>query len=343
MQIGQVIRKYRKEKGFTQEEMAGRLGVTAPAVNKWENGVTLPDVALLAPIARLLEITTDTLLSFREELTVEEIGAIVREADAKLREESYEEAFRWAKEQVNQYPNCEALVWQIAVIMDAWRLFHDVPDTEEYDECVIKWYARGLESSTEEIRIRSADSLFAFYMRKESYEKAEDCLTYFSVQNPERKRKQAEIYLRTGRREEAYRAYEELLLGEYGKLNLLFNSLYLLAVQDDDKKKAHLLVDKLKGLAEVFDWGQYAQVSCELDLAVSEKDVKKTIAIAEKMLANTGELCAYMKSPLYEHMTFNEIDTVFLTEFREKLMDNFRDQDTFGFLEQDERWQRLIK
>lgn len=39
MQIGEVIRKYRKQKNMTQEEMANRLGVTAPAVNKWENGV----------------------------------------------------------------------------------------------------------------------------------------------------------------------------------------------------------------------------------------------------------------------------------------------------------------
>lgn len=38
MQIGQVIRQYRKMKNLTQEEMASRLGVTAPAVNKWENG-----------------------------------------------------------------------------------------------------------------------------------------------------------------------------------------------------------------------------------------------------------------------------------------------------------------
>ena len=36
MQIGQIIRKYRKSKNMTQEEMAERLGVTAPAVNKWE-------------------------------------------------------------------------------------------------------------------------------------------------------------------------------------------------------------------------------------------------------------------------------------------------------------------
>ena len=37
MDIGIVIKKYRKEAGMTQEEMANRLGVTTPAVNKWEN------------------------------------------------------------------------------------------------------------------------------------------------------------------------------------------------------------------------------------------------------------------------------------------------------------------
>ncbi|MDD3417736.1 MAG: helix-turn-helix transcriptional regulator, partial [Lachnospiraceae bacterium] len=76
MQIGQVIRKYRKIKGITQEEMAGRLGVTAPAVNKWENGNSFPDIMLLAPIARLLGITVDTLLSFHEELSEEEMYQI---------------------------------------------------------------------------------------------------------------------------------------------------------------------------------------------------------------------------------------------------------------------------
>ena len=45
MQLGQVIRKYRKIKNMTQEEMSVRLGVTAPAVNKWENGNSLPDIS----------------------------------------------------------------------------------------------------------------------------------------------------------------------------------------------------------------------------------------------------------------------------------------------------------
>lgn len=40
MELGKVIRTFRKEKQLTQEEMARRLGVTPPAVNKWENGVS---------------------------------------------------------------------------------------------------------------------------------------------------------------------------------------------------------------------------------------------------------------------------------------------------------------
>lgn len=82
MQLGEVIRKYRKSKGMTQEEMAVRLGITASAVNKWENGNSFPDIMLLAPIARLLGITTDELLSFREELTPEEINQVVYKMDS---------------------------------------------------------------------------------------------------------------------------------------------------------------------------------------------------------------------------------------------------------------------
>lgn len=74
MAIGDIIRKYRKNKGMTQEEMAACLGVTTPAVNKWEKGNTLPDITLLVPIAQLLGITTDELLSFKIELADEEIN-----------------------------------------------------------------------------------------------------------------------------------------------------------------------------------------------------------------------------------------------------------------------------
>ena len=85
MSLGKVIRKYRKIRNLTQEEMASRLGVSAPAVNKWENENSYPDITLLAPIARLLDISLDTLLCFREELTKEEVNEILQESDRRLK------------------------------------------------------------------------------------------------------------------------------------------------------------------------------------------------------------------------------------------------------------------
>ena len=96
MDIGIVIKKYRKGAGMTQEEMANRLGVTTPAVNKWENSNSKPDIELLAPIARLLDISFDTLLSFHENLSDTEIEEIIRKMDRMFSEEGYEKIYEWA-------------------------------------------------------------------------------------------------------------------------------------------------------------------------------------------------------------------------------------------------------
>lgn len=60
--LGQRIAALRKQRGLTQEEVAGRLGVSAQAVSKWENDQTCPDISLLPALADLLGVTTDTLL-----------------------------------------------------------------------------------------------------------------------------------------------------------------------------------------------------------------------------------------------------------------------------------------
>lgn len=61
--IGNRISKYRKEKGMTQEELAGKLGVSSQAVSKWENDASCPDISLLPQLCKLLGITTDELLT----------------------------------------------------------------------------------------------------------------------------------------------------------------------------------------------------------------------------------------------------------------------------------------
>ena len=63
MNISQEIRKRRLALNMTQEQVATRLGVSAPAVNKWERGASYPDITLIPALARLLNTDANTLLS----------------------------------------------------------------------------------------------------------------------------------------------------------------------------------------------------------------------------------------------------------------------------------------
>lgn len=68
MTIGKRIAALRKEKGLTQEELAGHMGVSPQAVSKWENDQTCPDISALPKLARLLGVSVDELLEGKQEL-----------------------------------------------------------------------------------------------------------------------------------------------------------------------------------------------------------------------------------------------------------------------------------
>lgn len=86
--IGAFIKEHRVEKGFTQAELAERLGVSAQSVSNWERGETTPDIGLLPDLACILDCSIDTLLgggkcigTYRRRITVEQM----REAILSMR------------------------------------------------------------------------------------------------------------------------------------------------------------------------------------------------------------------------------------------------------------------
>ena len=60
--IGKFIKKLRKDNNLTQDELAKKLGVTYQAVSKWENGKSIPDIAILKTISELFNVNIDELL-----------------------------------------------------------------------------------------------------------------------------------------------------------------------------------------------------------------------------------------------------------------------------------------
>ena len=56
------LKLYRKKFGFTQEQVAEKLGVSRQAVAKWERGDTLPDIENIIALADMYEVSIDFLV-----------------------------------------------------------------------------------------------------------------------------------------------------------------------------------------------------------------------------------------------------------------------------------------
>ena len=200
-----------------------------------------------------------------------EANRLVEEANEKLKTEPFDEVFQWMKQRLVEYPNCHYLILWMARIFDSHRQMAELEGGERYDDYILNCYTRVLESENEALRSAAAEALYHFYINKKQYKQAEEYLAYFSQENPERKRKQAMICSKTGRREEAYKMYEELLFAGYQSLSMTFNGIYMLALEENDFKKAHMLVDKMQKLAHLFEFGEYHEISPALELAALEK------------------------------------------------------------------------
>ena len=73
--IGKNIARLRKERGWTQQQLADKLDVGNKAISKWENGRGIPDIAILYNIAKVFGVSTDEILCEVGERAEEEAAA----------------------------------------------------------------------------------------------------------------------------------------------------------------------------------------------------------------------------------------------------------------------------
>lgn len=85
--MGKRIAQLRKEKGYTQEQLAELVGVSAQAVSKWENDVSCPDISILSQLSTVLGVTTDELLGAKPiepKVVVVDSGSTKKGKDGKF-------------------------------------------------------------------------------------------------------------------------------------------------------------------------------------------------------------------------------------------------------------------
>lgn len=72
--IAEKIKFLREEKGFTQTELAKKLGITRSSVNAWELGISVPSTQYIVELSTLFSVSTDYLLGVEKTSTISTVG-----------------------------------------------------------------------------------------------------------------------------------------------------------------------------------------------------------------------------------------------------------------------------
>ncbi|MBQ3064732.1 MAG: helix-turn-helix transcriptional regulator [Clostridia bacterium] len=109
IKLGEKIKSLRKQKNISQEVFAGYLGVSFQAVSKWENGNTMPDVALIPAIASFFGVSTDELFDFNLLEMEKQVDAICHEA-YNYRFTDTEKSERILREGLQRFPGNDIIL-----------------------------------------------------------------------------------------------------------------------------------------------------------------------------------------------------------------------------------------
>ena len=177
--IGMKIKELRKKKDMTQEKLAEYLNVSFQAVSKWETGAASPDLSMIVPLARLLDVSTDELFGLvngAEDERQEELRKIWEET---WNSGDTEKRYEVSKLAVSEYPgNFDYLMWLADA--EAFYAIHNCEkhsdERKEHFENAVKYYEKIIEDCSD-TDVKN-DAIYGIVMNLPSIGRREEAVIY---------------------------------------------------------------------------------------------------------------------------------------------------------------------
>lgn len=363
MKTGEVIRNLRKEKNLTQEQMADMLGVSAPAVNKWENGVSMPDVALLGPLARLLDTDINTILDFRAELSKEEVSRLCAEISMKLIQKNYKEAYEQGEELLKNDPGSGYLSLQLGSIYNGAAVMAGETDNGEWKQKFAEKGQKLLDYASKS-QDRSISDPAIYYnvinaMNQENFQKAEELLN----QIPDTYIKKDDIYpglyMRQKKYQESKKALENLMLSKAASLVSSMDLYIETCMNLEDRERAGKIAELQYDLAELLKIPGVNPYTGQLTVALNGNETPEKVS--EEYLDQIWQLLEnfieyYMEpehSKCENSLLFQTMETKERQEegerqkmygvLMERVLDSVEHQEESAFLREDKNYEKRLQ
>ncbi len=355
MPMNQIIREKRKALGLTQEQIADYLGVSTPAVNKWEKGSTYPDISLLPALARLLLIDLNTLLCFHEGLSEQEINNFTKEVIDTMNQSGYEKGFSMAMEKIREYPNCDMLIHTTALLLEGAILLYgaDMEDKEIYRNQITTLYERAAKSQDDKIRNGSIYMLVSKYTIAKDYDKANELLELLPERTAlDKKELKANLYMQQGQYTEAFDLYERKLYMAVQEVQTGLLHLLDLELKEENMQNASHLAKLSKQLAKMFELWELSSFIAPLEVALANKEAEESIALLKSMFSATLTPWEFSKTTLFRHILFKETADLknkkgkpvsFGKKVMPSLLSEVEQDPKYAFLQSNKEFQQLVK
>ena len=346
MDLGKQIKHYRKHAGLTQEQVATALGVSTPAVNKWEKGSTCPDIALIPALARLLKIDLNELFSFHEQLTEPEVSQFVNELSAAALK-GFAGAFAMAAEKIQEYPHCDLLLYEAATILNSFLALSDLEEENkrEYSAAIRSWFEEAADSSDEKIKTSSIFMLAVQYVQMKEYEKAGALLDQLPDTALDATVMKANVLAHQKGPDAAALFLEGNLMKTLTNVQGYLYKLIELEQETGNPGKAEAIADIAGGMVSLFGLWGYGKFSPHLLIALHQKDAEKCVFLIKKALHEAQKPWDFTASPLYYRFAGTALQSGFSgvgDSFIRTLASEIETQEAYEFLRGNKELQSLF-
>ena len=346
MQMHEIIRRRRQDLGLTQEQLAGKLGVSAPAVNKWEKAASYPDITLLPPLARILGVDLNTLLSFQEDLTESDIAVFLNQLYEAARARGAAAAFQLAREKLREYPNSDTLAYQTATLLDGVRTLYPGgtgADDADQERMISDLYERSAQSGDPSVREWGTYTLAGRCIARGELDRAEELLGRLPDTHQDKRMRMADLRRKQGRTDEAWVLLEQELFNQASSLQTALLSMIDLAVEEGERQRAEVFSETAQRVGEVLDLSDYAVLTAPFQLAAVEQDGPRALELLERMLHSLTIPWDLSRSDLYRHLPTKEAVEESQSSLIGVLLDSMEQDSECAFLRELPEYPALVE
>lgn len=322
MKINEVIKTKRLEKGWTQEQVATILGVSASAVHKWEKGSSYPDITLLPALTRLLDTDLNTLLQFKESISDEEIAQYLDEISSQAQKKDFSVLYDQAMELLKEYPNSDRLKISLAQVLSGILTMKECAckDKTYYKTQILTLYEEVIHSEDVQVKTQAQYMLTHTYINEKEYEKAEALIKQLPEQSYiDQKQIQAKLHKAYGEYDEAAKLEEERLMNKVNEIQAILLSLMEIALATDRTEDAECIAEKSKQFVSNFDLWEYMQYIALFEYYSKTKQPMKSAKTFVHMMKTLNHPWQVNTSPLYRHIKTKPQNPEFMSLLRKEL------------------------